>query len=38
MLTADDEIRRLEDHRRVLQDRIGIINTKIASLKSVKES
>jgi L-lactate utilization protein LutB len=36
-LPIDDEIRKLEEHRRIRQDRIEAIDKKIAALKSVKE-
>ena len=38
MLPIDDEIRSLEDHKKILQDRIEMIDKKIAGLKSVNES
>jgi hypothetical protein len=37
VLPADEEIRNLEEHRKILQDRLGIIDKKIAGLKNVKE-
>jgi hypothetical protein len=37
MLPIDDEIRRLEDHKKILQDRIEMIDKKIAGLKTVNE-
>jgi hypothetical protein len=37
MLPIDDEIRRLEDHKKILLDRIEMIDTKIAVLKTVNE-
>jgi hypothetical protein len=37
MLPIDDEIRRLEDHKKILQDRIEMIGKKIAGLKTVNE-
>jgi len=37
MLPIDDEIRRREAHKKILQDRIEMIDTKIASLKTVNE-
>jgi L-lactate utilization protein LutB len=36
-LPIDDEIRRLEDHKKILQDRIEIISKKITGLKTVNE-
>jgi hypothetical protein len=38
MLPIEDEIRRCEEHKKILQDRIAIIDRKITSLKSVNES
>ena len=38
ILPIEDEIRSLEDHKKIFQDRIEIIDKKIAGLKSVKES
>jgi hypothetical protein len=38
ILPIDDEIRRLEDHKKILQDRIEMIDTKIAGLKTVNKS
>jgi hypothetical protein len=35
MLPIDDEIRSLEDHKKILQDRIEMIDKKIAGLKTV---
>ena len=37
MLPIDEEIRSLEDHRKILQDRIEMIDTKIAGLKTVNK-
>ena len=37
-LTIEDEIRSLEDHRKILQDRVCMIDKKIAGLKSQTES
>jgi D-aminopeptidase len=37
MLPTGDEIRRREDHKKILQDRIEMIDKKIASLKTVNE-
>ena len=34
-IPIDDEIRRLEEHTKILQDRIENINTKITALKHV---
>ena len=38
MMPIDDEIRILEDHKKILQDRIAMINTKIAGLRTVNTS
>ena len=38
MLPVDDEIRSLEDHKKILLERIEMLDTKIAGLKSVTES
>ena len=35
MIPIDDEVRILEDHKKILQDRIEMIDTKIADLKTV---
>lgn len=37
MLPIEDEIRSLENHKKILQDRIAMIDTKIVSLKSVNK-
>jgi len=37
-LPIDDEIRRLEEHKKILQEQIEIINKKITGLKTVNES
>jgi hypothetical protein len=37
MLPIEDEIRRLEDHKKILQGRIETIDKKIAGLKTVNE-
>ncbi len=37
-LPINDEIKRLEEHKKILQDRIDIINKKITGLKTVNES
>ena len=37
MLPIEDEIRRLEDHKKILQGRIEMIDKKIAGLKTVNE-
>lgn len=37
MLPIDDEIRELEDHKKILQNRIEMIDKKIAGLKTVNE-
>ncbi|MHB8163328.1 MAG: hypothetical protein ACYDDV_03145 [Methanoregula sp.] len=36
MLSIDDEIRALEDHKKIFQERIEMIDTKIAGLKNGK--
>jgi hypothetical protein len=38
LLPIDDEIRNLEEHRKIRQEQIEAIDKKIASLKAVKES
>ena len=35
-LSIDDEIRMLEDHKRMMQERIEAIDKKVTALKSVK--
>jgi hypothetical protein len=37
MMPIDDEIRILEDHKKNLQDRIEMVDTKIAGLKTVNK-
>jgi hypothetical protein len=37
MLPIAEEIRSLEDNKKILQDRIDIIDKKIAGLKTVNE-
>jgi hypothetical protein len=37
MMPIDDEIRMLEDHKKILQDRIEMIDTKVAGLKTVNK-
>jgi hypothetical protein len=37
-LPIDDEIRLLEEHKKILRDRIEIIDKKITGLKTVNES
>ena len=37
LLSIDDEIKKLEEHRKILQDRIEMIDKKIAGLKTVNE-
>jgi hypothetical protein len=37
LLPIEDEIRKLEEHKKILSARIEDIDKKIASLKSVKE-
>jgi hypothetical protein len=36
LLSIDDEIRMLESHKRMLQDRIDVIDRKVSALTSVK--
>lgn len=38
MLPIDDEIRELENHKKILGERIDMIGKKIASLKTVNKS
>jgi hypothetical protein len=38
VMTVEEEIQQLEDHRKFIQEQLGIIETKIAALKTVKES
>jgi hypothetical protein len=38
MLPIEDEIRSLEDHKKIFQNQIEAIDKKIATLKSVKET
>ena len=35
-LSIDDEIKELENHKKIFQDRNEIIDTKLAGLKTVK--
>jgi hypothetical protein len=35
--TVEEEIRNLEDHKKILQDPLEAIDTQITALKSVKE-
>jgi hypothetical protein len=37
-MTVVEEIQLLEDHKKVMQDRLGEIDKKIAALKTTKES
>ena len=37
ILPVEDEIQSLEEHRKILQDRIETIDRKITGLKTVKE-
>jgi hypothetical protein len=37
LLSLGDEIRMLEDHRKMMQDRIGAIDRKVSALKSVRQ-
>ena len=36
-LTIEDEIRRMEEHKKILQDRIDTIDSKITGLNTVNE-
>ncbi len=38
MLPVEEEIRSLEDHKKILQDRIETIDKKIAGLKTANKS
>jgi hypothetical protein len=38
MLPVEDEIRSLEDHKKILQDQLEVIDKKITALKSVNNS
>ena len=38
MLPIGEEIRRLEDHKKILQDQLEVIDKKINALKSVDNS
>jgi L-lactate utilization protein LutB len=38
MLPIAEEIRSLEDHKKILQDQLEAIEKKISALKSVKEA
>jgi hypothetical protein len=38
VIPIEDEIRRLEEHKKILKDRIDTIDTKIAGLKTVNKS
>jgi len=38
LLPIEDEIRKLEEHRKIAQEQIEAIDKKIATLKSVKDS
>jgi hypothetical protein len=37
-LPLDDEIRRLEEHKKILQEQIEMISKKITGLKTVNQS
>ena len=37
-LSIDDEIRMLENHKKMMQEQIEAINIKVTALKSVKSS
>lgn len=36
--TVEEEVQLLEDHKKFMQDQLGVIERKIAALKSAKES
>jgi hypothetical protein len=36
-MTVEEEIQLLEDHQKFMQDQIGVIEKKIAALKTAKE-
>ena len=38
LLSIDDEIKKLEEHKKLRQHEIGMIDQKIAALKTAKES
>ena len=38
MLSVEEEIRSLEDHKKILQDQLEVIDEKITALKSVNTS
>jgi hypothetical protein len=38
LLPIEDEIRKLEEHRKIAHEQIEVIDKKIAALKSIKES
>jgi hypothetical protein len=38
MLPLSEEIRSLEDHKKILQDQLNAVDKKITALKSMKES
>ena len=38
MLPVEEEIRSLEDHKKILQDKLEVIDKKITALKSVNTS
>jgi len=37
LFSIDDEIRMLENHRKMMQDRIEAIDRKVSALKSVQQ-
>lgn len=37
-MTVDKEIQLLEDHQKFMQDQLGVIERKIAALKSAKDT
>lgn len=37
-MTIEEEIRLLDEHKQLMQDQLGIIEKKIAALKSAKEA
>ena len=38
MLPVDEEIRKLEDHKKIFLERIDTIDKKLTSLKTIRES
>jgi hypothetical protein len=37
-MTVEEEIQLLEEHKKFMQDQLGVIDRKIAALKTVRES